>query len=127
MMLDGATLVVSPLIALMKDQVDALRARGLASHLHQQLDLRATSSTPASTRCAAASSSLVYIAPERFRSSRFRRALAAIEHLAVRGGRSALHLQWGHDFRPDYLRLEARHRSLGSRLQTVALTATATP
>ena len=125
MMLGGATLVVSPLIALMKDQVDALHARGLPatfinssitpSEQHQRIDgLRR------------GKFKLVYIAPERFRSGRFVEALqqAGIALFAVDEAHCIS--TWGHDFRPDYLRLREAIRSLGN-VQTLALTATATP
>src|SRR5436190_4086424 len=125
MMLSGATLVVSPLIALMKDQVDALHARGLpatfinssitSAEQHQRIEgLRR------------GEFKLVYVAPERFRSGRFVEALhrAGISLFAVDEAHCIS--TWGHDFRPDYLKLRSAIRSLGA-VQTLALTATATP
>ncbi|MDQ2855065.1 MAG: RecQ family ATP-dependent DNA helicase [Acidobacteriota bacterium] len=125
MMLSGATLVVSPLIALMKDQVDALRARDLpATFINSSI-------TPAEqhSRIHALSRGefkLVYVAPERFRSGRFVEALqrAGISLFAVDEAHCIS--TWGHDFRPDYLKLKAAIKALGS-VQTLALTATATP
>ena len=125
MILDGVTLVVSPLIALMKDQVDALRAR----------DLPATfinSSIPEAEQRARIESlrrrehKLVYIAPERFRSSRFNAALQSIPISLFAVDEAHCISTWGHDFRPDYLRLRHVIRSLGN-IRTLALTATATP
>ena len=125
MILDGATLVVSPLIALMKDQVDALRARGLPATF-------INSSIPESEQHARIEAlrrrehKLVYVAPERFRSSRFNSALQSIPISLVAVDEAHCISTWGHDFRPDYLRLRNVIRSLGT-VQTVALTATATP
>jgi ATP-dependent DNA helicase RecQ len=125
MMLSGATLVVSPLIALMKDQVDALRARDLpATFINSSI-------TPAEqhSRIHALSRGefkLVYVAPERFRSGRFVEALqqAGISLFVVDEAHCIS--TWGHDFRPDYLKLKAAIKALGT-VQTLALTATATP
>mgnify|MGYP003288370911 CR=1 FL=1 len=125
MILDGATLVVSPLIALMKDQVDALLARGLPATF-------INSSIPESEQRARIEAlrrrehKLVYVAPERFRSSRFNSALQSIPISLFAVDEAHCISTWGHDFRPDYLRLRNVIRSLGS-VQTLALTATATP
>jgi ATP-dependent DNA helicase RecQ len=125
MMLSGATLVVSPLIALMKDQVDALRARDLpATFINSSI-------TPAEQHARIdalrrGEFKLVYVAPERFRSGRFVDALqsAGISLFAVDEAHCIS--TWGHDFRPDYLKLKAAISTLGG-VQTLALTATATP
>ncbi len=125
MILDGATLVVSPLIALMKDQVDALLARGLPATF-------INSSIPESEQHARIEAlrrrehKLVYVAPERFRSSRFTSALQSIPISLFAVDEAHCISTWGHDFRPDYLRLRNVIRSLGG-VQTLALTATATP
>lgn len=125
MILEGVTLVVSPLIALMKDQVDALRARGLPATF-------VNSSIPEAEQHARIESlrrrehKLVYIAPERFRSSRFNAALQSIPISLFAVDEAHCISTWGHDFRPDYLRLRHVIRSLGN-IRTLALTATATP
>ena len=125
MILDGVTLVVSPLIALMKDQVDALRARGLPATF-------INSSIPEPEQRARIEAlrrrehKLVYIAPERFRSSRFNAALRSIPISLFAVDEAHCISTWGHDFRPDYLRLQHVIRSLGN-IRTLALTATATP
>jgi len=124
-LLDGLTLVVSPLIALMKDQVDALRARGIAAQF-------VNSSVDGATRrrrleqAAAGELDLLFVTPERFRSPVFREFLPqlAITRLAVDEAHCISH--WGHDFRPDYSRLALYRRELGSP-PTMAFTATATP
>ncbi|HEX6648294.1 MAG TPA: ATP-dependent DNA helicase RecQ [Pyrinomonadaceae bacterium] len=125
MILDGATLVVSPLIALMKDQVDALLSRGLpATFINSSI-----SETEQRARIDAlkrGEHKLVYVAPERFRSSRFNAALQSIPISLFAVDEAHCISTWGHDFRPDYLRLRNVIRSLG-KVQTLALTATATP
>jgi len=125
LILDGVTLVVSPLIALMKDQVDALRARGLpATFINSSIsDSEQHARIDALRR---RELKLVYIAPERFRSSRFTSALQQIPISLFAVDEAHCVSTWGHDFRPDYLRLRGIIRSLGS-VQTLALTATATP
>jgi ATP-dependent DNA helicase RecQ len=123
----GVTLVVSPLIALMKDQVDSLRARGIeagaltsAAGPEEQADILAGIRGSVYT--------LVYVAPERFRSPRFLDALAQIgDRLALLAIDEAHCISvWGHDFRPDYRRLGDAVRALRPP-RLVALTATATP
>ena len=125
MMLDGATLVVSPLIALMKDQVDALKARDLpATFINSSLPEREQWSRIESLR--RREFKLVYVAPERFRSSRFLGALQSVNVSLFAVDEAHCISTWGHDFRPDYLRLKHVIRSLRGT-QTLALTATATP
>ena len=125
MILEGATLVVSPLIALMKDQVDALRARGLpATFINSSIPEQEQRARIESLR--RREHKLVYIAPERFRSSRFNAALQSIPLALFAVDEAHCISTWGHDFRPDYLRLRHVIRSLGN-IRTLALTATATP
>jgi ATP-dependent DNA helicase RecQ len=121
----GTTLVISPLIALMKDQVDALNAREIpATYINSSLsfdELRA--------RLQAMERGiyrLVYIAPERFRNARFIESLKPVEISLFAVDEAHCISQWGHDFRPDYLRLREAAEALG-RPQIIALTATATP
>lgn len=125
LLLPGVTLVVSPLIALMKDQVDALQARGLpAGLLNSSQSLEEQRATLDSIR--QRSLKLVYVAPERFRSKSFLNALPsdAISLFAIDEAHCLS--QWGHDFRPDYMRLGEARKALGSP-PCIALTATATP
>ncbi len=129
LMFDGATVVVSPLIALMKDQVDALRARNLpATFINSSVDEKEQWSRIDALR--RGEFKLVYVAPERFRSGRFLEALKSINVSLFAVDEAHCISTWGHDFRPDYLRLKNVVRALngdGSGAQTVALTATATP
>ncbi len=123
--LDGITVVVSPLIALMKDQVDALAAKKIPatfinSSLNQsEIDSRITGMQRGDYR-------LVYIAPERFKSERFIQALAPLSIALFAVDEAHCISQWGHDFRPDYIRLKWALKELGQP-QVIALTATATP
>ena len=124
LLLDGLTLVVSPLIALMKDQVDALRGRGLpAAALNSSQSLDERRETLDAAR--AGRLKLLYVAPERFRDAAFLGVLdrAPLALLAVDEAHCIS--QWGHDFRPDYLQLGeiVAHREIP---RVAAFTATAT-
>lgn len=123
--LEGVTLVISPLIALMKDQVDALVARGIEATM-----INSTQSwDEQKERLQGIRESrwkLVYVAPERFRAESFLQALSGIEIALFAVDEAHCLSQWGHDFRPDYLRLGRALEKIG-RPQCIALTATATP
>ena len=125
LMRSGYGLVVSPLISLMKDQVDALCARNIpATYVNstvpaheQQRRLRATAN---------GEFKILYVAPERFRSPAFRRLLVDQPPQLLVVDEAHCISQWGHDFRPDYLRLGATVAEV-SVPQVCAFTATATP
>jgi ATP-dependent DNA helicase RecQ len=125
LIMDGVTLVISPLIALMKDQVDALERRGIAATMINST----LSPGEQQSRIAALQRGeyrLVYVAPERFRHRAFTEALRAVDLSLVAVDEAHCISQWGHDFRPDYMRLGEALQRLG-RPQVIALTATATP
>ncbi len=126
LLFDGLTLVISPLIALMKDQVDALHAREIpATFINSSIS---PDEQMGRLRAAARGEyRMVYVAPERFRSPRFVEMLKAEATISLFAVDEAHCIsQWGHDFRPDYLRLREAVEQLG-RPQVIALTATATP
>ena len=123
----GVTLVVSPLIALMKDQVDALRGRGIpAIALTSQANAEEQREMLEGIR--AGMYTLVYVAPERFRSPRFTDALRSVAASVALVAIDEAHCisEWGHDFRPDYRRLGQVIRELKPP-RIAAFTATATP
>ncbi|MCU0711862.1 MAG: RecQ family ATP-dependent DNA helicase [Pirellula sp.] len=121
----GLTIVVSPLIALMKDQVDALTRRGIAATLINST-LSPAEQNQRLDRVARGKYSLLYVAPERLRNQNFVDAIRStpIQLLAIDEAHCIS--EWGHDFRPDYQRVGRFREALGG-VQTVALTATATP
>ncbi|MGL9747522.1 DNA helicase RecQ [Enterococcus sp. DIV0170] len=126
LVLEGLTLVISPLISLMKDQVDSLNEIGIPaafinstlSNLEMNDRLR---------QAARGEIKLLYVAPERLESADFRELLryVPIELLAVDEAHCIS--QWGHDFRPSYLKLAETIENFDQQPTVIALTATATP
>jgi ATP-dependent DNA helicase RecQ len=119
------TLVISPLIALMKDQVDALLEKGVdATFINSSL--QRSERILRYQQIALGHFDLVYVTPERFRKSEFWEVVAKRDLVLLAVDEAHCISEWGHDFRPDYTRVgEIRHR-LGNPT-TIALTATATP
>jgi len=125
MFLDGITVVVSPLIALMKDQVDSMVEKRIpATFINSSLSQSEMDDRIARMKCG--EYRLLYVAPERFKSERFVAALAPLSIALFAIDEAHCISQWGHDFRPDYLRLKWALKDLGQP-QVAALTATATP
>ena len=122
--LDGLTLVVSPLLALMKDQIDALGERGIkASRLDSTQTLDEYRQVMDDIR--SGELRLLYVAPERFNNERFRASLANVSVSLFAIDEAHCISEWGHNFRPDYLKLlEFARECKAERL--LALTATAT-
>ncbi len=122
--LEGVTVVVSPLIALMKDQVDALVEKGVSATLINST-LSHSEQRSRIGRMVKGDFKLVYVAPERFRAEGFVSAMRKVKVGLLAIDEAHCLSQWGHDFRPDYLRLGEARRALGDP-QCVAFTATAT-
>ena len=125
LLLPGVTLVVSPLISLMKDQVDNLEAAGVpATFVNSTLGAAEMNARLDAAR--RGDVKLLYVAPERFDAEGFRRRLADIPVSLLAVDEAHCVSEWGHDFRPSYLRLGEVRTLLGGP-PVAALTATATP
>ena len=122
--LDGVTLVISPLIALMKDQVDALKRRGIAAGFINSTmtydDVRRMQMDAYDGRL-----DILYVAPERVAIPRFRDFLRALNLGLIAIDEAHCISEWGHDFRPDYRNLQALRDDFPA-VPVIALTATAT-
>ena len=124
LVMPGMTLVISPLIALMQDQVSALRAQGIsAAYLNRSLDSQEYRYVL--WRIGRADYDLLYIAPERLQSPRFWRLMQEVPISMVAVDEAHCISLWGHDFRPDYLRIHDFIQSLPHRPVIAAFTATA--
>jgi ATP-dependent DNA helicase RecQ len=126
LVLPGTTLVISPLISLMKDQVDALIQVGIsATFINSSLSF-----SEASERIREAKQGkykLLYIAPERLESQDFIQDLSEMDIPLVAVDEAHCISQWGHDFRPSYRQIQQMLNNLQQRPNVLALTATATP
>ena len=125
LLMDGVTLVISPLIALMKDQVEALQARGIgAARLDSSLKLEEAQQVFDDLRTG--KTKLLYIAPERLMNENFIERLKRMKIAMMAVDEAHCISEWGHNFRPEYLRLALVAKELGIA-PVLALTATATP
>ncbi|MEP4078104.1 RecQ family ATP-dependent DNA helicase [Haloferula sp.] len=125
LMIEGVTLVISPLIALMKDQVDALREKGIAAaRLDSTLSQEEYAEVMEGLR--AGSLKLLYVAPERLANEGFRHRLSRLKIGMIAIDEAHCISEWGHNFRPDYLKLAKVCRDLKVP-RVLCLTATATP
>jgi ATP-dependent DNA helicase RecQ len=121
----GLTLVVSPLIALMKDQVDDLRSRGIsAARIDSSLEWEELRQIKDDIR--SGEMRILYVAPERFNNENFRALVEGVEISLFAVDEAHCISQWGHNFRPDYLKLVEFAERLEAKA-VLALTATATP
>lgn len=122
---EGVTLVVSPLLALMRDQTQALVKKGVpAAALDSSLDAAETRELYENVRAGAVK--LLFVAPERFKNERFVRLVKRVPVALFVVDEAHCVSEWGHSFRPDYLRLQRFADELGFQ-RRLCLTATATP
>jgi len=123
---EGISIVVSPLIALMQDQVDGLVARGIsATYINSSLSFDEISERLFDIKNG--KTKIIYIAPERFGNQQFQRLFAGLEVFLLAIDEAHCVSQWGHDFRPDYLNIREYIAMLPKRPVVAAFTATATP
>ncbi|MFZ1016517.1 MAG: RecQ family ATP-dependent DNA helicase, partial [Candidatus Cybelea sp.] len=126
LLLEGTTVVVSPLIALMKDQLDMLRERGITDVVALNSTLSEDQELRARERIASGTLRIVYTTPEKLEDEAFLRLLKSIKVPLFVVDEAHCISQWGHDFRPAYLALGGVIAALGHPT-VLALTATATP
>jgi ATP-dependent DNA helicase RecQ len=124
-MFEGVTLVISPLIALMKDQVEKLRSRGIGA---ARIDSTLADDEVEEVfgQLARGAIRLLYISPERLAGSAFRKRLKGLRIPLMAIDEAHCISEWGHNFRPDYLKIARLSRRMGVE-RILALTATATP
>ena len=125
LLFDGGTIVISPLIALMQDQVDALKKKNIPAEFinstvtPEQRKQRLQRFVDGQTK-------ILYVTPERFRKKEFIEEISRTKISLLAVDEAHCISEWGHDFRPDYSRI-AEFRQLMNNPLTIALTATATP
>jgi ATP-dependent DNA helicase RecQ len=125
LMWPGLTLVVSPLIALMKNQIDYLRSHGIAA-ARMDSSLSQDEAKEANLQLKSGALKLLYVAPERFNNERFLEIIRRRSIALFAVDEAHCISEWGHNFRPDYLKLAATAKGLKAE-RVLALTATATP
>ena len=121
---DGITLVISPLIALMKDQVDALNANGIAARFINS-SLSASEIEHVQAQVRRGQVKILYVAPERLALPAFRRFLHSLNLSLIAVDEAHCISEWGHEFRPDYRNLRQLRQDFPA-VPVIALTATAT-
>ena len=126
LLLPGLTIVVTPLISLMKDQVDNLKNRDIrAVYFHSGLTRR--EANLGLTRCRLGKVKLVYVSPERLQNDNFIAELRSMDVSLIVVDEAHCISQWGYDFRPSYLKVAKLREITGEHVPILALTASATP
>lgn len=123
--LDGLTIVITPLVSLMKDQADSLRARGIRA-VYFHAGMSAAEYRLAWDRLANAKAPIVYVSPERLQSDRYIMEFSRLQPRLIVADEAHCISQWGYDFRPAYLRIGALRKAMPG-VPVLALTASATP
>lgn len=124
--LEGLTIVISPLISLMKDQVDMLRSNGIpAAFINSSLSFQEVAEVMRSVRNGG--TKLLYIAPERLENDMFCQDLMGLNVSLIAIDEAHCISQWGHDFRPSYRSIHKIFTLWSKKPTVIALTATATP
>lgn len=123
---EGVTLVISPLISLMKDQVDALKILGVKS-LYINSTLTKEEYIYALRQIKSGKVKIIYLAPERIVNEKFINFMKEINISLIAVDEAHCISQWGHDFRKSYLEIPKFIKAMGKNIQILALTATATP
>ena len=124
LMQDGMCLVISPLIALMQDQVNNLQEKGIeAAVIHSGMPFSAVKETLQA--CTSGAYKFLYLSPERIESNLFKEYLPALDISLIAVDEAHCIAQWGYDFRPPYLRIAALRTELPA-VPVIALTASAT-
>jgi len=124
LMMDGITLVVSPLISLMKDQVDALQTNGISADLWNST-LSREEALDVARRAKSGELKILYVAPERFAVAGFEKFISTLKVSLIAVDEAHCISEWGHDFRPEYGNLKFLRKKFPA-VPFIALTATAT-
>ena len=127
LMLDGITLVITPLVALMRDQVDKLKSLKIHAQALYSGMTRSEMLAVLDNIVYSPDYKILYIAPERLQNELFLRRLSAMEISLIVVDECHCISQWGYDFRPDYLNIASARTFIGEEVPILALTATAPP
>ena len=129
MMQDGTAIIISPLIALMKNQVDSIRSFGTQDSIAHFLNssLNKTEITQVKEDVTAGNTKMLYLAPESLNKAENLEFLKSVNISFVAVDEAHCISEWGHDFRPEYRRIKEMIKGIDQNIPVMALTATATP